>query len=607
MAIRTVAIIAHVDHGKTSLVDQLLQQSWTLAKLEWSDLIMDSNDQERERGITIYAKNTSISYDHDGVTETINIVDTPWHADFWSEVERVLRMVDSVLLVVDAYEGPMPQTKFVLKKSLELGLKPIVVINKIDKSTARPEWVINELFDLFLTLGADDEQADFPIVYASAKNGYALESLSGFDPENPPASITPIFDMIIKHVKPAPDLSSEPLQLQVVNLWYDDYLGRLGIGRIYAGTLAPGQQVVIYGNDWSQRKGKVSRVFTTLGLTRVEKQLAISGDVVTIAGMSDIFVWETVGNESSIALPPIHVDEPTLTMDFLVNDSPFMGRDGKLVTSRNIMDRLSRELETNVWLKVDFDQGNRYPVSGRGELHLSVLIETMRREWFELQVSAPQVIMKREDGHLMEPIEQVVITVADELSGTIITMLSDRKGLMTDMVSHNGMTTLTFECPTRWLLWLRAEFILMTKGEGIMYSSFSHYDRHKGEIKKRINGSMTSMDKWVAMRYSIWKLQERWTIFVEPGDELYEGMVVGESAKPGDMEVNLTKNKQLTNMRSQGHDEAMRLEPIHKMTLEDALAYIGTDEYVEITPKMIRIRKIYLTPWDRALARKNAV
>lgn len=607
MAIRTVAIIAHVDHGKTSLVDQLLQQSGTLAKLEGSDLIMDSNDQERERGITIYAKNTSISYDHDGTTETINIVDTPGHADFGSEVERVLRMVDSVLLVVDAYEGPMPQTKFVLKKSLELGLKPIVVINKIDKPTARPEWVINELFDLFLTLWANDEQADFPIVYASAKNGYALESLEWFDPSNPPASITPIFDMILKHVEAAPDLSDQPLQLQVVNLGYDDYLGRLGIGRIYAGTVSPGQQVIIHGNDGTQRKWKISKVFTTLWLTRVEKQKAISGDVVTIAGMSDIFVWETIGMEWSIALPPIHIDEPTLTMDFLVNDSPFMWRDGKLVTSRNIMDRLSRELETNVGLKVDFDQGNRYPVSGRGELHLSVLIETMRREGFELQVSAPQVIMKREDGHLMEPIEQVVITVADELSGTIITMLSDRKGLMTDMVSHNGQTTLTFECPTRWLLGLRAEFILMTKWEGIMYSSFSHYDRHKGEIKKRINGSMTSMDKWTAMRYSIWKLQERGTIFVEPGDELYEGMVVGESAKPGDMEVNLTKNKQLTNMRSQGHDEAMRLEPIHKMTLEDALAYIGTDEYVEITPKTIRIRKIYLTEGARAQARKSAV
>lgn len=604
MAIRTVAIIAHVDHGKTSLVDQLLQQSGTLAKLEGADLVMDSNDQERERGITIYAKNTSISYDHDGVTETINIVDTPWHADFGSEVERVLRMVDSVLLVVDAYEGPMPQTKFVLKKSLELGLKPIVVINKIDKSTARPEWVINELFDLFLTLGATDEQADFQVVYASAKNGYAMRTLDGFDPENPPKAITPIFDMILEHVTPTEDKSDQPLQLQIVNLWYDDYLGRLGVGRIYAGTVAPGQQVIVYGNDGSQRKGKISRVFTTLWLTRVEKQLAISGDVVTIAGMSDIFVGETVWGEGSIPLPPIHVDEPTLTMDFLVNDSPFMGRDGKLVTSRNIMERLERELETNVGLKVDFWNGNRYAVSGRGEMHLSVLIETMRREGFELQVSAPEVIMKKEDGHTMEPIETVVVNVADELSGTIITMLSDRKGMMTDMVSHNGQTTLTFECPTRWLLGLRAQFILMTKGEGILYSSFSHYDRHKGDIPKRINGSMTSMDKWPAMRYSIWKLQERGTIFVEPGDELYEGMVVGESAKPGDMAINLTKNKQMTNVRSSGHDDAMRLEPIHKMSLEDALAYIGTDEYVEVTPKNIRIRKIYLNDAQRAAAQR---
>ncbi len=604
MAIRTVAIIAHVDHGKTSLVDQLLQQSGTLAKLEGADLVMDSNDQERERGITIYAKNTSILYDHDGVNETINIVDTPWHADFGSEVERVLRMVDSVLLVVDAYEGPMPQTKFVLKKSLELGLKPIVVINKIDKSTARPEWVINELFDLFLTLGATDEQADFQVVYASAKNGYAMRTLDGFDPEHPPKAITPIFDMILEHVTPTEDKSDQPLQLQIVNLWYDDYLGRLGVGRIYAGTIAPGQQVIVYGNDGSQRKGKISRVFTTLWLTRVEKQLAISGDVVTIAGMSDIFVGETVWGEGSIPLPPIHVDEPTLTMDFLVNDSPFMGRDGKLVTSRNIMERLERELETNVGLKVDFWNGNRYGVSGRGEMHLSVLIETMRREGFELQVSAPEVIMKKEDGHTMEPIETVVVNVADELSGTIITMLSDRKGMMTDMVSHNGQTTLTFECPTRWLLGLRAQFILMTKGEGILYSSFSHYDRHKGDIPKRINGSMTSMDKWPAMRYSIWKLQERGTIFVEPGDELYEGMVVGESAKPGDMAINLTKNKQMTNVRSSGHDDAMRLEPIHKMSLEDALAYIGTDEYVEVTPKNIRIRKIYLNDAQRAAAQR---
>ena len=603
MSVRTVAIIAHVDHGKTSLVDQLLQQSGTLAKLEGTDLLMDNNDQERERGITIYAKNTAISYDHNGITETINIIDTPGHADFGSEVERVLRMVDSVLLVVDAYEGPMPQTKFVLKKSLELGLKPIVVINKIDKPTARPDWVIDQLFDLFLTLGADDEQADFPIVYASAKNGYALSSLKDFDPANPPKGIVPIFDMIIDHIPAPADRSDEALQLQIVNLWYDDYLGRLGVGRIYAGTLKPGQQVTIFGNDGTQRKGKVSKVFTTLWLARIEQKEARSGDVVTIAGMSDIFVGETVGEEGTIALDPIHIDEPTLTMDFLVNDSPFMGRDGKLVTSRNIMERLERELETNVGLNVDFSNGNRYAVSGRWELHLSVLIETMRREGFELQVSAPQVIMRKEEGKLMEPIEQVVVTVADDLSGTIITMLSDRKGMMTDMVSHNGLTTLTFDCPTRGLLGLRAEFVLMTKGEGILYSSFSHYDRHKGDIKKRVNGSMTSMEKGPAMRYSIWKLQERGTIFIEPGDELYEGMVVGESAKPGDMEVNLTKNKQQTNMRASGHDEAMRLEPIHKMSLEDALAYIGDDEYVEITPKHVRVRKIYLTNAQRAAAR----
>lgn len=605
MSVRTVAIIAHVDHGKTSLVDQLLQQSGTLAKLEWSDLLMDNNDQERERGITIYAKNTAISYEHDGVTETINIVDTPWHADFGSEVERVLRMVDSVLLVVDAYEGPMPQTKFVLKKSLELGLKPIVVINKIDKPTARPQWVIDELFDLFITLGANDEQADFPVVYASAKNGYAMDSLDGFDPQTPPQTIKPIFDAILRHVTPPVDRSADPLQMQIVNLGYDDYLWRLGVGRIYAGTLTPGQNVIVFDNHGNQRKGKVSKVFTTLGLTRIEQTQARAGDVVTIAGMSDIFVGETVGVEWSMPLDPIRIDEPTLTMDFLVNDSPFMGRDGKLVTSRNIMERLERELETNVGLQVSFDQGNRYPVSGRGELHLSVLIETMRREGFELQVSAPQVIMKKENGIVMEPIEQVVITVADDLSGAIITMLSDRKGIMTDMVSHNGLTTLTFECPTRWLLGLRSEFILLTKWEGIMYSSFSHYEAHKGDIAKRINGSMISMDTGTAMRYSIWKLQERGTIFVEPGDQLYEGMIVGESAKPGDMEVNLTKNKQLTNMRSQGHDEAMRLEPIKKLTLEDALSYIGTDEYVEITPKTIRLRKIHLTEGARALARKE--
>lgn len=604
MATRTVAIIAHVDHWKTSLVDQLLQQSGTLEKLESGDLLMDNNDQERERWITIYAKNTAILYDREWVEHTINIIDTPWHADFGSEVERVLRMVDSVLLVVDAYEWPMPQTKFVLKKSLELGLQPIVVINKIDKPTARPDWVIDQLFDLFITLGASDEQADFTVVYASAKNWYALTDLNDFDVDNPPKDIAAIFNTILEQVDPAEDRSQDSLQLQIVNLWYDDYLGRLGVGRIYAWSLSVGQQVLVYGVNGTTRKGKVSQIFKTLWLSRIETNTASSGDVVTIAWLSDIYVGETIGVEWSQALDPIHIDDPTLTMDFLPNNSPFMGRDGKLVTSRNIMERLERELETNVGLQVDFSQGNRFRVSGRGELHLSVLIETMRREWFELQVSAPQVIMKEEGWKKLEPIEQVVITVADDLAGTIIPMMSDRKGLMTDMSSHNGLTTLTFECPTRWLLWLSADFILLTKWEWLLYSSFSHYDHYKWDIPRRLNGSMISMENGEAMRYSIWKLQERGRIFVQPGDQLYEGMIVGESAKSGDMEINLTKNKKLTNMRASGHDEAMRLEPIRSLNLEEALSYIWSDEYVEITPQHIRLRKIHLTASQRAQNKK---
>lgn len=594
-----------MDHGKTSLVDQLLQQSGTLEKLESGDLLMDNNDQERERGITIYSKNTAILYNHNGVEETINIIDTPWHADFWSEVERVLRMVDSVLLIVDAYEWPMPQTKFVLKKSLELWLQPIVVINKIDKPTARPNWVIDQLFDLFITLWASDEQADFPIVYASAKNWYALLDYESFDLNNPPQDMTVLFDTILEEVESAKDRSDQPLQLQIVNLGYDDYLGRLGIGRIRSWKLTTGQQVVVFAHDGATRKGKISQIFTTLGLSRIETKMAKSWDVVTVAGMSDIYVGETIGVDWSEALPAIHIDEPTLTMDFLPNDSPFMGRDGKLVTSRAIMERLERELETNVGLKIDFNQWNRFSVSGRGELHLSVLIETMRREGFELQVSAPQVIMKEENGQLLEPIEEVVITVEDDLSWSIIPMMSDRKGLMTDMSSQNGVTTMTFECPTRGMLWLNAEFVLLTKGEGILYSSFSHYDMHKWDIPRRVNGSMISMENGTVMRYSVWKLQERGRIFVEPGDEIYEGMVVGESAKQGDMEINLTRNKKLSNMRASGHDEAMKLEPIQPLSLEWALSYIGSDEYVEVTPHHIRIRKIYRTAAEKLKAKQE--
>ena len=601
MAIRNIAIIAHVDHGKTSLVDRLLTQSGTMKMAEDQNLIMDSNDQERERGITIYSKNTSVNYKGN----VINIIDTPGHADFGSEVERVLKMVDSVLLVVDAYEWPMPQTKFVLKKSLELWLKPIVVINKIDKETARPTWVINQLFDLFFSLGATDEQADFPIIYCSAKGGYAFDDMKDFEEAKEHGDIFPIFDLIEKYVQPAADYSDKPFRMQVVNLGYDDFIGRLGIGRVYEWTAKPWQEVVIFDNEGVKRKGKITKIFTTLGISRVETQQAQCGDIVTIAGIPNVYVGETVGVEWCEAFAPIKVDAPTLTMDFLVNDSPFAGKEGKLVTSKNIQERLHKELQTNVWLEIDFEKwGNRFAVSGRGELHLSVLIETMRREWFELQVSAPQVIFKEENGEKLEPIEQVIINVEDGLSGTIIDMVAKKKGQMTNMSSVNGITTLEFEVPTRGLLGFRSQFILVTKGEWIMYSSFSHYGPYKGDIPKRTTGSMISQENGKCMKYSIWKLQERGKIFILPQAAMYEGMIVGESAKPGDMTVNLTKNKQQTNVRESGNDEAMRLEPIIPLTLEDSLAYIAPDEYVEITPKNIRLRKVYLTDSER---KKNGV
>lgn len=601
MKIRNIAIIAHVDHGKTTLVDQMLTQSGTMKLAEDQDLIMDSNDQERERGITIYSKNTSINYHGD----VINIIDTPWHADFGSEVERVLKMVDSVLLLVDAYEGPMPQTKFVLKKSLELWIKPIVVINKIDKDTARPGRVINQLFDLFFALGATDAQADFPIIYCSAKGWYAFDDLKDFAEAKEKGSITPMFDLIEREVTPAPDYSDKPFRMQIANLGYDDFIGRLGIGRVYEWTVGQGQEVVVFDNEGNKRKGKITRIFTTLGISRIETKQALCGDIVTIAGIPDIFVGETVGVAGCEPFPPIHVDAPTLTMDFLVNDSPFAGKEGKLVTSKNIQERLHKELQTNVGLEIDFEKwGNRFAVSGRGELHLSVLIETMRREWFELQVSAPQVIFKEENGKKMEPIEHVVINIEEALSGMVIDMVAKKKWQMTNMSTVNGITTIEFEVPTRGLLWFRSQFVLLTKGDGIMYNSYSHYAPYKGEIPKRTTGSMISQENGKCMKYSIWKLQERGKIFILPGSSMYEWMIVGESAKPGDMVVNLTKNKQQTNVRESGNDEAMRLAPIITLTLEDSLAYISTDEYVEITPKNIRLRKIYLTDSARKKAEK---
>ena len=600
MDIRNIAIIAHVDHGKTTLVDALLTQSGTMKHVEGQDLIMDNNDQERERWITIYSKNTSVIYNEN----IINIIDTPGHADFGSEVERVLKMVDSVLLVVDAYEWPMPQTKFVLKKSLERGLKPIVVINKIDKPTARPDWVINELFDSFISLWADDDQADFPIIYASAKNGYAFNNMSELEQAQESWNINPIFDLILDKVPEAENNSDKPFRMQVANLGYDDFLWRLWIWRIYDGIAKAGQQVIIYDNKWNKRKGKISKLFTTLWLSRVESKEAKCGDIVTISWISDIFVWETVWEDGVEPFESIKVDEPTLTMDFLVNDSPFAWIDWKQVTSRNLIERLEKELETNVWLEINFEiWENRFAVSGRWELHLSVLIETMRREWFELQVSAPQVILKKsESWKTQEPIEQVVITVDEWISGSIIDALSKRKWQMTDMNTHFGVTTLQFEVPTRWLLGFRAEFILMTKWEWIMYSSFIRYEDHKWDIPKRSVGAMISMESGKAMRYSIWKLQERGTIFVLPASDLYEWMIVWESAKPGDMTINLTKNKQQSNMRTSWNDENMLLKPIKTLTLEDALSYIWPDEYVEITPKNIRLRKIHLKESDRKKA-----
>lgn len=592
MSFRNIAIIAHVDHGKTTLVDAMLKQSGTFRENEKVDVcVMDSNDQEKERGITIYAKNTSIFYKGN----KINIVDTPGHADFWSEVERVLRMVDSVLLVVDAYEGPMPQTKFVLRKSLQLGLKPIVVINKLDKPAARPAWVVDQLFDLFVTLGATDEQLDFPVCYAIARDGIAVREVT-----DERKDITPLFDMVMEKVAEAPNELNNPFRMQVANLAYDNFLGRLAIGRVYEGKVKVGQEVVVTSNEWVQRKGKISDILTNEWIKKIKVAEAVAWDIVTIAGIPDIFVGETIAeNDSVIQLPPITIDDPTLKMEFLVNNSPFAGKEGKYVTSRQIRDRLEREMETNVWLKVDFDSGENYIVSGRWELHLSVLIETMRREGYELQVGSPSVIMHEEKGEKLEPIERVSVLVPAESAGTVIEKLWKRKGEMVNMVDENGQVTLEFKVPTRGLLGFKSEFTTITKGEGILTSAFEEYAPFKWPIEKREVGSMISGERGITMAYSLWKLQERGPIFVEPATEIYDGMIIGEHLKWGDLTVNPCKNKQLTNVRASGTDEALRLTPPKLMTLEEAIDYIGPDEYVEVTPLNIRLRKKYLSETDR--------
>ncbi len=597
MEIYNVAIVAHVDHGKTTLVDALLKASDTFNTHKGlAERAMDSNDQEKERGITIYAKNAAITYKG----KKLNIVDTPGHADFGSEVERVLRTVDAVILVVDAYEGPMPQTKFVLRKSLELGHKVLVVINKIDKPMARSEKVVDLTFDLFATLGASDEQLDFPYIYTIAKKGIAIKTLNDEQKD-----ITPLIDFIFKNVKPAQSNQEVAFRMQPATLKYDNFLGRIAIGRVYEGTLAPNQTVTIIKPEGEKRTGKVTKIFTFEGMDKVETEQAVAGDMVAIAGLPDIYVGETITNDTNAKpLPAIKVDPPALAIEFMVNDSPFAGREGEYVTSRHIKARLEKETETNVGLKIEpIEKSDAIKVYGRGEMHIAVLIETMRREGFELQISQPQVIMQEINGEKHEPMENAVINVPDEMSGSIIEALGRRKGVMQNMKSENGNTMMEFLIPTRGLLGFRSNFLLLTRGEGTLYHSFDHFAPFTGKIEKRQVGSMISGQNGSTMAYSLWKLQERGPLFISPATEVYIGMIIGEHNQGTDLVVKPIKNKSLTNVRSSGADEALSLTPITPMTLENAIEYIKEDEYAEITPTSVRLRKKFLTENERKKAK----
>lgn len=596
--IRNIAIIAHVDHGKTTLVDELLKVGAGLsAHEELEERAMDSNDQEKERGITIYAKNASITYKG----TKINIVDTPGHADFGSEVERILRTVDVTFLLVDAYEGPMPQTKFVLQKSLELGKKVCVIINKIDKPSSRPEWVVDQVFDLFAKLKATDEQLDFPYMYTIARDGIAVREVA-----DKHEGITPLLDFIIEEVPPTAQNVDGDFRMQPATLAYDNFLGRIAVGRVAEGSAKVNQSMTILTPTGAKRTGKISKLFTFKGMNRVEVPEVFAGDIIAIAGIADIFVGETItDNEAVEPLPAIRVDPPSLAMYFMVNDSPFAGKEGKFVTSRQIRDRLEKELETNVGLKIEFSENaDKIKVLGRGEMHLAVLIETMRREGFELQVSQPEVVFQEIDGVVCEPIENVVINIPDENSGKIIELMSQRKGEMKNMTSENGTTTIEFDIPARGLLGIRSNFIILTKGEGTLFNSFSHFAKHVGPIEKRQVGSLISGEQGTTTAFSLWKLQERGAIFIHPVTEVYEGMIIGEHNQGSDLTVNPIKGKQLTNVRSSGADDAINLIPPQEVTLEKSLEYIKDDEYVEVTPTKIRLRKKYLKEVDRKRNRK---
>ncbi len=599
--LRNIAIIAHVDHGKTTLVDKLLSQSGTLERRdEGAERIMDSNDQERERGITILAKNTAITWND----YHINIVDTPGHADFGGEVERVMSMVDCVLLLVDAVDGPMPQTRFVTQKAFAQGLKPIVVINKIDRPGARPDYVMDQVFELFDNLGATDEQLDFPVVYASALNGIA-----GLDPADMAEDMTPLFEAIIEHVRPPVIDVDGPFQMQISALDYNSYLGVIGVGRVARGTINTNAQVKVIDSEGKIRSGKILKIMGYMGLERVDINTAEAGHIVCVTGIDGLGISDTLCHPETVeALPPLSVDEPTVSMTFQVNNSPFAGQDGKFVTSRNIMERLDRELIHNVALRVEpGDSPEKFKVSGRGELHLSVLIETMRREGFELGVSRPEVIQKEVDGEIHEPYEEVMIDVEEQHQGSIIEELGKRKGDMTNMeVDGKGRIRLTFVIPSRGMIGFRSLFLTLTSGTGIMTSIFDHYGPVKeGDVTSRTNGVLVSMVSGKALAYSLWMLQARGRLCIDPNIDVYEGMILGIHSRSNDLAVNPIKGKQLTNVRASGTDENIQMTPPVKFTLEQALDFIEDDELVEVTPTFIRLRKKFLKEHERKRAARG--
>ncbi len=598
--IRNIAVIAHVDHGKTTLVDELLKQSGTFdAHQKVDERVMDSNDLEKERGITILSKNTAINYKD----YKINIIDTPGHADFGGEVERVLKMVDSVLLLVDAQEGVMPQTKFVVKKALELGLRPIVIVNKIDKPAAEPDRVVDEIFDLFVALDANDEQLEFSVVYAAAKNGYAKLNLEDKD-EN----ILPVLDTIIEHVPPSSGSIDNPLQLQVFTLDYDNFVGKIGIARIFNGKIKKNQSVTLIKADGEKINGRISKLIGFLGLDRIDIDEAISGDIVAIAGFETLDVGDTLADpENPVGLDPLHIEEPTLSVVMSVNDSPLAGTEGKFVTSNKIAQRLEAEMQTNIAMKYESSAEGSFKVSGRGELQITILAENMRREGFEFSLGRPEVILKEENGIKMEPYEHLVIDVPDDFTGVVIEKLGRKKAEMKSMTpTGDGQTRIEFEIPARGLIGFRSQFLTDTKGEGVMNHSFLEYRPLTSGIEHRMNGALISMESGVAFGFSLFHLPERGVMFLKPQDKVYVGMIIGEHSRSNDLDVNPIKGKQLSNVRSSGADEAIKLVPPRIPTLESALEWIEDDELVEITPKSIRIRKRFLDPTVRKRMAKKA-